>query len=205
MSSSSTRRKVIAAREDLVNAITMIAKKRGSTLYALVNELLEQAVRAEELGITIKEALDLYELIKAHRNAGQTLIPIEVLNTLAEQVYSNPELANRLEEMWFEAGVWYGEYLAIRFRIDSDSVDNNRLAKLVNDILRETRWDFAEVSVRPEDTGIRVRCVSLLLNVYATKMVAKFIEGLMKSFRYETKREEIRKGLIDLLFEKKQA
>ena len=47
------KRKMLAVREDIAEQIVSIAKGRGLTLFGLVNEVLEQAVRAHKMGLTI--------------------------------------------------------------------------------------------------------------------------------------------------------
>jgi len=195
------RRKVIAAREDLVNNISILAKRRGATLYSYVNEVLEQAIRAEELGVTLKEVLDSYEFLRANRVGGLTPLSIELLNTIAK-ICSENECLQDLERVALDSGKWYGEFITMRFKPSTNAKD---LAKFLERILRETRWELTEVSVSCEGSMLRVRAVSLVLNGDATRIVAKYIEGLMNATGFKLKNCDVRKGIIDLLFEPLQS
>ena len=44
------RRKTFAAREDLIERASEVAKQKGFSLYAFVNEILELTLQAEEMG-----------------------------------------------------------------------------------------------------------------------------------------------------------
>ena len=53
-----SKRKMLAAEEDLANKVAELAEKRGLTVYQTVNDILEQAIRAEEQGLNLKEVVD---------------------------------------------------------------------------------------------------------------------------------------------------
>ncbi len=55
MSNSSTsRRKMLAAQEDIANRIVDLAQRKDMTVYQTVNDILEQALRVEELGMSLQ-------------------------------------------------------------------------------------------------------------------------------------------------------
>ncbi len=195
---ASQRRKVIAAREDLVNNISILAKRRGATLYSYINEVLEQAVRAEELGVTLREVLDSYEFLRANKVGGLTPLSIELLNTIAK-ICSENACLDKLERVALDSGKWYGEFIVMRFK--PNTADSKSLSRFIERILRETRWELTEVSVVCEGNKMRIRAVSLVLNDDATKIIARYVEGLMNAFGYRMESCELRKGILDLLFE----
>lgn len=192
--SSEQRRKVLVAREDLVNAFSLVAKKRGSTLYALTNEVLEQALRADSMGVSLREVLDVYEIMRANRSAGQTLISIEVLVAMTSKL--DPKSYEEVEKLWRESGRWYGEYLTIRFR-DSFKDSSSKLQQLEK-FLKEVRWELVDLVLHQEGDGIRVRCVSPQLPVEVMRFLSAFIEGVLEAFGYITERRNIFKGIIDI-------
>ncbi|MCI4438161.1 MAG: hypothetical protein JHC33_15245 [Ignisphaera sp.] len=192
--SSEQRRKVLVAREDLVNAFSLVAKKRGSTLYALTNEVLEQALRADSMGASLREVLDVYEIMRANRSAGQTLISVEVLVAMTSKL--DPKSYEEVEKLWRESGRWYGEYLTIRFR-DSFKDSSSKLQQLER-FLKEVRWELVDLVVHQEGDGIRVRCVSPQLPVEVMRFLSAFIEGVLEAFGYMTERRNIFKGIIDI-------
>jgi len=196
------RRKVVAAREDLVNAVSIIAKKRGSTLYAFINDLLEQAVKADFMGTTVREIMESYEILKANKSAGQTLIPVDVLNYMASKLFEDPMSRSELEKMWRDYGRWYGEYLSIKFRENLNSGRN--FEQFLEKIVRELRWELTEVAVHREGDSLRIRCVSVLLQPATATLLLRFLEGVMEALGYETKSSSVYRGIIDAVFAPKK-
>ncbi|PVX26763.1 MAG: hypothetical protein CW691_00410, partial [Candidatus Bathyarchaeum sp.] len=58
-------RKSFAAREDLLDGMTKIAKQGDLSLYRFLNDMFEQIQRANALGVNIRELIDSRELLKA--------------------------------------------------------------------------------------------------------------------------------------------
>jgi DNA-binding transcriptional MerR regulator len=52
---------LIRIPDDTVNKLTSIADSQGRSFNEYLAEILEQAVRAHELGCSLKEIVDLYE------------------------------------------------------------------------------------------------------------------------------------------------
>jgi len=196
LSQEAQRRKVLVAREDLVNMLSIIARRRGSTLYSLTNEIIEQAIRAESLGISIREALDTYEILKANRNANQTIVPIDVLSAIIDRISGDQKALSEIENLWREAGKWYGEYISIRFR--ENFKDSEKAIKEIEKMLKEIRWEFVDLVIEKEDNGVRVRCVAPQQSVTLMKMISMFIEGVLEAFGYRVERRNIYKGIIDM-------
>ncbi|MEM0027705.1 MAG: hypothetical protein QXT53_03680 [Ignisphaera sp.] len=199
-SEASQKRKVLVAREDLVNSLSLIARKRGSTLYSLTNEIIEQTVRAESMGVTLRDVLDAYEILKANRSAGQTLIPIDVLIAMTSKL--SPKDLEEIEKLWRESGRWYGEYITIRFR--ENFRDSQSAIQHLERILKEIRWEFVDLVIQNEGDGIRVRCVSPQIPAELMKLISTFIEGLLEPFGYKVERRSIFKGILDIYAVKAQ-
>src|SRR4030042_622856 len=83
----SGRRKMLAARDDLADALGKIAAKRGFTLFGMVNDLLDLAIKVDSMGISLKETVDAYELAKEVRDASFTLVLERLLYDTAEIAY----------------------------------------------------------------------------------------------------------------------
>ncbi len=49
---------MLAADEDIANKIVEIAKRRGSTVYGTLNEILQQALRADEMGLNLSYVIE---------------------------------------------------------------------------------------------------------------------------------------------------
>jgi hypothetical protein len=180
------KRKMLAARLDLADKISEIASRRG-TLYDYVNDVLEQAIRAEDLGLTLKDVLDDRWLIKMAKDAGFVLTPEKIVYGLAESAYKQvgkEELAN----VWFETGQWYGRYY-------------DSLAKFESAAKRYF-WDISEFKISQEGGHVELTCLSSKFSAAYTELFSKFLEGVLTSMGYDLKRSEVSKGIISLKFVK---
>ena len=63
------RRKTFAAREDLIERGSEIAKQKGFTFYAYINEFLELTLQAEEMGVNLRTLIEERGLMKAAKEA----------------------------------------------------------------------------------------------------------------------------------------
>src|SRR5512138_1695264 len=95
---------MLAARDDLADKAGKIAEKRGFTLFAMINDLLELAIKMDSLGISIEEAVSAYELAREVKDAGFTLVLETLLYDTAHLAYEKKS-AETLKA-WYEAGVW---------------------------------------------------------------------------------------------------
>jgi len=180
------KRKMLAARLDLADKISEIASRRG-TLYDYVNDVLEQAIRAEDLGLSLKDVLDDRWLIQMARDAGFVLAPEKIVYELAESAYkrvSKEEIAN----MWLETGRWYGRYY-----------DN--LAKFES-VAKRYFWDISEFKISREDEHADLICLSSKFSAAYTEFFSKFLEGVLTSLGYDLEKSEVSKGIISLKFVK---
>ena len=58
MENRKVRRKTFAARQDLIERASKLAKQKGYSLYAFINEILQLTFEAEELGVSFRILLD---------------------------------------------------------------------------------------------------------------------------------------------------
>lgn len=182
-------KKLIRAPADLVAKLNEAASREGKTLYGYVSEILEQAIRAYEMGRGLKEIIDVYEILEVHRDAGTAAAPRDVLEYLIRTVYG--ENGRDLGRLWYESGRWYGVYLKERFE---DSIEG--LLRL----LRDGRFGLDHVSMRNDEEKLELRCVSAFLSQERTVLIGSFIEGAMSSLGYETSGRELFRGIIKLTF-----
>ena len=67
------RRKTFAAREDLIERASQVAKEKGYSFYAFLNENLQQTLQAEELGVSLRILIEERGLLKAAKEASFVL------------------------------------------------------------------------------------------------------------------------------------
>lgn len=190
MSKSTSRSKrLVYVSEDLVEKVLEVAKRRGESISKFVEEAVESALRASHVGYSPKEVAELLEVLRAHRALGGAFIPQEVLNYLIEVACELNE--ERLLAKFYESGLLYGKYLKLRFR------DPLRALMI---FLGATRWDLNEVEVESEDGNVKLRCISTVLTMRATKLLASFVEGVVMGLGYQVQRKEISKGVLFVEF-----
>lgn len=186
-------KRLIMVPSDLVARLMEISNVEGKVFYGFVSEILGEALRAHELGHSLKEIVDFFELMETHKASGAVMTPLETLTYLIAEVYeSNRE---SLLEKGFESGEWYGKYLLARFP------ERDPVGVFVK-LLEVGHWDLKEVRVVENGDSVRFRCVSPLLPLENTELVLKFIEGVMRSFGYRATFEDHLKGIIVLEFKK---
>jgi len=179
-----TRRKMLAAREDLVDKVSEIARDRG-TLYDYVNETLEEAIRANSLGLLLKEIIDERWVLESAKDAGFTLVSERLWYDLVERAYQH--WGKRwMKDLWYETGQWYGRYYG----------DLNKF----RDVIKSIVWDLSEFEITSEDGALIVRCISPKFSPSYSDLFSKFLEGALKVFGYELTGGDVLKGVINLRF-----
>jgi len=184
-------RKLIAADEDLVVKLTAISSQQGKTFYAFVNEIFQETLHTHHRGRTMQEVVEFYELMETQRTSGTVLTPIDALTYLLDTVGEKEK--DRLSAYWYEAGQWYGRYLASRF--PSNTLEN------FGKLLALSRGELVEVQVVQGDQA-KVRCTSPLISLEYTRLLKRYVEGAVHSLGYETSKDDSLKGLILLEFKK---
>jgi len=180
------KRKLLAARVDLADKISEIASRKG-TLYDYVNDVLEQAIRAEELGVTLKKVLDDRWLIKSARDAGFIMVPEKIFYDLTEDACKNIG-KERLRKLWYETGEWYGKYY--------DDLDR------FVDAVRKYFWDVLELTLSEEGEIVSLTCLSSKFSEVYTELFSNFLEGALDALEYSLEESEVSKGIIRMRFVK---
>ena len=181
---------MLAADEDIANKIVEIAKKRGSTVYGTLNEILQQALRADGMGLNLNYVIENREKMEKAKGMGFTFT-IEKL--LYEMVgLAHDKAGEELAEIWLETGKWYGRYFADK---GGDPIDSFReameLLSLGNPV----------TSVEKKNGGrLVVSCVGELYTDGFTEMHGLFIRGVLETFGWEHVETENNKGMIRLTF-----
>jgi hypothetical protein len=183
----SSRRKMLAAREDLVDKISEIARKRG-TLYDYVNEVLQEAIRADSLGASLREIIDERGVVKDAKDSGFILVPARLWYDLIDRAYSHLG-EDWMRALWYECGQWYGKYYE----------DLDRFSAAIKRLL----WDLSEFDLSAEGEYLVVKCIILNPSYSHADLLSKFIEGALDIFGYEPLSEDISKGVVNLRFRRR--
>jgi len=182
------RRKMLAAREDLVEQISNIANRRGFTLFNMINDLLELAIKVEGMGLSLRDVVDECGLVKAAKDMGFVLGLENLWYEMVELAYSKAK--SKALKSWFEAGVW----LAKRYAT-SDVADPVEAFKRD---LETFTWNAPEFTIEKVENKLSIRIISPRFPESYTILLTSFLEGALESFNYEIAEKEVSKGNIRL-------
>ena len=187
----STRRKMLAADEDIANKVVEVAKRRGSTVYQTVNDILEQALRVDGMGLALSEVIDTREKLEKAKNMGLTFTIERLLYEMMDIAHEQVE--EKADDLWLETGRWYGKYFSSK---NSDAVkafeEAMELLTLGNPVFIVERKDGGKLSVS---------CVGEQFTDGSTQMYDLFIQGAFETFGWELVKRDNSKGIVRLLFQ----
>lgn len=186
-------RKFLAARDDLVKRLSNIAKSKNTTLYGLVNQILEQAIRANDLGDDLSETIDNHVFIKMARQNGLILIPEKVWYIILEKALD--KAGDSLTDVFYDAGLWYGKYFSTVFTGD------NTIQKVEN-ALQTILWNVSIFNLVKNKDEIALRCIEPKSTHSQTMFLSAMLEGIMHPLGYSTVEKNISRGIILLTFKK---
>ena len=184
-------KKLVYVSEDLIDKVLKVSRDEGISLSKLVETALLEAVKVNELGYSSKQMADFFNVLQTHRVLGGLFVPSGVLDFMIEKAGKNDFV--QLQSLWYESGTWNGKYLKEKF---GDPVDAFR------HFLELSRWDLNEVDIKEDGGSARVRCISTVMSMQGTKLLAKYVEGIMNGLNYKTTQVDFLKGMIILEFKK---
>lgn len=184
--------KFLVVPAELADRLKEVAVRHRVSLSAYVVSILREALRAEEMGVTLGEALSLYRMMEIQRGAGVLQAPRTALQPLLSKAYR--EAGEELRNLWFEAGRWYGQYLKTRLR------DENPIGFL-EEVLRH-HWNLDEVSLRGDDLELLVTLVSFTLSREGTELLSCYISGILHSLGFREEDRSILEGLARIRFKR---
>jgi hypothetical protein len=186
MSEGQTKgKRLIPIPEALLRGLTEASSKEGKPLNKYIEDALQQAVRLFYTGQDLKGMVRYFEILQSQKASGAVFTPLIVFDFLTNKVYATDK--EKLMDVWFTSGKWYGKYLAEKFE--------NPVQALA-DLLQAARWDLNEVDVKKIDGKIKFRCTSTALTKEGTELLLKFIEGALAGMEYKTVKSEFMKGLV---------
>ncbi len=181
--------KLVVLPEELVKDVRTIAIKRGVSLANFTAEVLEQAIRAERMGASLKDTVDAYEVFNVTRTSGAVQIPRSNLDAMISELYKSDR--DQLLEVWERAGRWYGEYL--RTLLGSGALAFFERAL-------EASWNLDEVKIEEDGLMTRMRFTSFIMSNELTELLINYITGFMRSLGHVSMEMDYRRGLASFLF-----
>ncbi len=185
---SGSRRKMLAARDDLADKIGKIAESRGFTLFGMVNDLLDLAIKVDRMGVSLKDAVDAYQLAKEVKDASFTLVLESLLYDTAQIAYERA--SEKTLKAWFDAGVWIAQrYIA---RGEKDPM------VAYEKVLMVFGWNIPGITVEHTGKGISFRILSPRFSESYTVLFNRYLQGILTGSGYEVTFNEVGKGNIRL-------
>ncbi len=188
MEKRKVRRKTFAARQDLIERASKLAKQKGYTLYGFINELLMLAFEAEEMGVSFRILLDERGLLKAAKEASFILGLENLWYEMADVAHDKAK--RRALTSWVEAGTWLAtSYISSGIK-DPFSVFKRDLAAFT--------WNASELDIQEENDAVSIRIISPRFSEAYTFLFAAFLESALKTFGYSRFNHDVSRGTIRL-------
>ena len=179
-----SKRKMLAAEEDLANKIVKLAEKKGLTVYQTVNDILQQTLKAEESGINIKEIVEKKGTIERAKGMGLTFTVEHLYYQLVElSLNKNHE---KVKDLWRDMGFWYGKY----FKTKNDSL------KLLLEALEYMTYGSQFIVEKPRADELLISCINDDYPKGYTEVFSTFIEAAFQILGYHANEIEASRGII---------
>ena len=182
--------KLIPLPSSLAKALTRIANRKGSSVSVYATDIIAEAIRAEQLGTDLKDAVDLWKMVSVHKGAGNLNIPRSNFGELIEKLYEHNGV--ELAKIWYDSGRWYGAFCSTKLN------GENIFRFLEKDLLLS--WNLDEVEINDEDVMVWVRCTSFSMSHELTNLLVEYLLGLFHQLGYSEKERDVLRGLIILKF-----
>jgi hypothetical protein len=184
----SSKRKMLAARDDLADKIGKIAESRGFTVFGMVNDLLDLAIKTDELGLSLREAVEAAKLAKQVRDASFILVFESLLYDTADLAFE--QTSSQTMKVWFDTGVWVAQRYVARGLADP-------LTAYERD-LRVFSWNIPSITVERLGDAVSLRILSPRFSESYTHLFNRYLEGVLAGCGYEVTFNEVGKGNIRL-------
>ena len=187
-------RKFLAAKEELVKKLRNLAKNKNITLYGLTNQILEQALHANDLGEELPEIIENYRVIKMAKENRSVLIPERVWHIVLEKAFEHA--GDSLKEVFYDSGQWYGKYF-------STLHSKANYLREIKSFLGAMFWNVSNLDLIEESDKIILKLIEPNFALPHTQLLSTMLEGIMHSIGYATQERNVTKGLVLLTFTKK--
>ena len=187
-----TDTKLVPIPKPLANQLRLLAGRLGVSVSSITEEALEQVLRVDELGASLKDAVDSLHMEGVHRGAGLINFQRAGFKDLIRRLYSDSP--NDLLELWYRSGRWYAAYLS------------NKLNGGVFDFFEKdlfVSWNLDESEIIIEDVLVSVRLTSFRMGNEFTDLLVMYTRGFFEELGYTISEEDVLPGLASLKYIKK--
>lgn len=186
---SSSRRKMLAAQEDIANKIVELANRKDMTVYQTVNDILEQALRVEGIGLSLTQVVDERWMLERAQEIGFTFTIEQLIYRIVDAAYEeDPE---RFTGIFKEMGHWYGKY----FQAKHDEPIGALRDSLELFCLGNTEYSLEQTSRR-----LTLSFIGERLSAGYTELFSVLMEEILLVLGFKMNGKEIRKGILKMEF-----
>ena len=179
-------RKTFAAREDLIKRAGEVAKKKGFSFYAFMNEILQLTLQAEEMGVSLRSLIEERGLLKAAKEASFVLGLESLWYEMADIACEKAK--RKTLNSWVDAGAW----LAKRY-VSSGIKDQFQAFK---SDLQAFTWNASELDVEENNDEVSIRIISPKFSESYTFLLSAFLESALTTFGYSRFNKDVTRGTI---------
>jgi hypothetical protein len=181
----SEKRRTFVAREGLLTQMNDLAKKSGRSMYDAINEIFEMALKANEEGLNLREAVEERGLIKNAREKG-FIMGLENLWLDMAEIACNNSREEALRA-WNDAGIW----LAKRYLADDDDP-----IKAFSKDVKKFFWNVPDFEISTTKSEITVRALSPKFTESYASLFSAFIEGALEAMDFDIESREVSNGSV---------
>jgi hypothetical protein len=178
---------MLAAQEDIANRIVELAKRKDMTVYQTVNDILEQALRVEELGMSLSQVVDERWMLEKAQETGFTFTIEQLFYRIVDETYG--ENSKKSVKTWKELGHWYGKYYQAK---DDDPIEAFKEA------LELFTLGSSEYTLEVANRELSFSFLGEKLSVGYLELFSVFVEELFSVLGFKVKEKEIRRGIIKM-------
>ncbi|MCW4049832.1 MAG: hypothetical protein NWE89_08860 [Candidatus Bathyarchaeota archaeon] len=183
-------KKFIVVPKRLADRVKLVSGRLGGSVTDYAIEVFTQALRVDEMGSNLKEAVDVYHLVTVQQGAGKINVTKANMGEILSKLSSDKE--GVLSQIWYESGKWYGAYLSVKLK------DEDILGFLETDLL--LTWNLDEVEIRKQDLMVTIRCTSFTMSMELTDLLVNYLVGLMEELGFIENERDVLRGLVTLKF-----
>jgi len=179
-------RKLMAARADLAERAAATAKRKGMTLYAYLNEVLESALMLDEQqpSTSAKERGTIQAATHLARTLGMVLAPSDL--------WKRSSVTPAEEEDWAQLGLSAGTYLS--------SIDHG--AELLGELLKLLSWNATMYTFAIDANGVRLETMGKDISDNQAKFIATLADHAMRALGYRLLQRSHSRGIVTMRFER---
>lgn len=182
-------RKTLMIKEDLVQKLNEIANKSGRTLYGLTNEIVETAIFAHQKSVSLREAVALFEWVRAARVMKFTIAESDLL--YRREALAQKQLGQQWLAIWPERGKRLAKFLTTWF-------PGKNVIELLQEFFTNLIWDCMECQVTKSEQGeVFFRCVFMPeLPPERVETWVMELDGYFEAIGYRRRSRDTTGGLI---------